>query len=180
MKRLRIDRSILFLFLLLVFLVSASQAVAARRLGAHRSALGTSGLGLGFVLGDPTALSAKYWLTSTTAVDFGFGYAFGNSALLMADHLWHRAQIFGTSSRFVSQLTGYLGVGVLLAFGGDRVGRTFSYESNMALGARVPLGLEWLPGDPSLGVFLEIAPGIRLAPSVDAFFTGGIGLRYYF
>lgn len=148
---------------------------AGKHVTAARSTAGRSDFGLGIVLGDPTALSGKLWLSSDTAVDFAFGYSYGNSALLMSDFLWHRGRVFGSSTPFLSQLTGYIGVGGLLVLGGDK-----APDSNVALGARVPLGLEWMPGDPSLGVFLEFAPGLRLITTFGGLFTGGAGVRYYF
>jgi len=37
------------------------------------------GFGLGVVLGEPTGISAKFWLTPGTALDFGLGYSFTSS-----------------------------------------------------------------------------------------------------
>ena len=49
--------------------------------------------GLGLMIGAPTGLSGKYFLTESTALDFGvggIGYYRGRDGLhLHADHLWH-------------------------------------------------------------------------------------------
>ena len=50
------------------------------------------GFGLGVVLGEPTGISAKYWLTSGGALDFGLGYSFTSSNSVFdfyADYVFH-------------------------------------------------------------------------------------------
>lgn len=53
-------------------------------------------------------------------------------------------------------------------------------SGSVGLGVRVPVGVEWQPGRPPLGVYLELVPGMAIIPKTDAFFQGGIGIRYYF
>src|SRR3954471_15284887 len=58
-----------FLALLVgVLLVSAARPAHATEVGYGRK------LGLGFVLGDPTGLSGKYWVGATNSIDFGLGF----------------------------------------------------------------------------------------------------------
>jgi hypothetical protein len=140
--------------------------------------------GLGVVLGEPTGLSAKYWLNSNQAVDFGLAYSFNDFVYIFADYLFHFPHAFGASTEFVSQLNPYVGIGGV--FLGSTVSnrndnRYFtSGGSSAGLGLRLPLGIEWRPARPPLGIFVELVPGIGIIPSTFGFFEGGIGVRYYF
>ncbi len=142
----------------------------------------TGRFGLGFILGEPTAITAKHWLTQNTALDFGLSYFYGNHFLLYADHLWHRPGLFGNSTHFVSQLSPYMGLGGGIYFWSDHRRPPGWRDTTGGVGvyARVPFGLEWFPGTPSLGVFLEIVPVVEVVPGIDVAFDGGIGVRYYF
>jgi hypothetical protein len=169
---LRIATITLTLFLLCPLLANA--APAGRKFG------------LGFVLGDPTAITGKYFLTQEEALDFGLAFNFNNYILAYGDYLFHWPGGFDRSSLFLSQLNPYVGIGGLLVFF-DRTyygaGKKYSYydeSASVGFGARVPLGIEWNPSKPPLGVFIEIVPGIMLIPRTSGFFQAGIGVRYYF
>jgi hypothetical protein len=63
--------------------------------------------GLGFMVGEPTGLSAKLWTSQTKALDFGLGLsAFGNrnnSGTLVhfhMDYLWHSFNAIKSADRF--------------------------------------------------------------------------------
>lgn len=141
-------------------------------------------LGIGIVLGEPTGLSGKYWLTSRHALDFGLGYSFNSFVYVFADYLFHFPGTFGASSQFVAQLNPYIGIGGIFlgsTAGSGSNGRYFtSGGSSAGVGMRLPLGIEWTPGEPPLGIFIELVPGLGIIPSTFGFFEGGIGIRYYF
>jgi len=62
------------------------------------------GFGLGVVLGEPTGISAKYWLSSGTALDFGLGYSFTSSKSLFdfyADYVFHSSDMINSTENFV-------------------------------------------------------------------------------
>ncbi len=141
-------------------------------------------LGAGIVLGAPTALTLKYWQTKQVAYDAGLGFSAGNYVLFYGDYLYHYPGAFKQKDAFLSRLTPYVGLGAIVAVTtGDRkdndnyLGKS---SGSFGLGVRVPLGIEWIPREPSLGVFIEIAPGISLIPSTSALLMAGIGVRYYF
>lgn len=143
--------------------------------------------GLGIILGEPTGFTGKVYVSPKNAFDFGMAWSFGDYFALYGDYLWQFPGGFGHSSRFVSQLSPYVGVGLVLAFANgkdwwrDGKNRFFgTSRDSFGIGVRIPLGIEWRPSDPPLGVFLELAPGIAMVPSTSAFFMGGIGVRYYF
>ncbi len=143
-------------------------------------------LGLGIILGEPSGFTGKVLIQNNHAIDFGVAYSFGDYVLIYADYLfqWPGAFRLKTGEKFFEQLVPYVGVGVeaLIATSGPGVSRTYwgSRSASVGAGVRIPLGIEWLPGDPPLGIFLEIAPGIGFIPLTYVFFQGGIGARYYF
>ncbi|MBI3541922.1 MAG: hypothetical protein HY075_01420 [Deltaproteobacteria bacterium] len=119
--------------------------------------------GAGAIFGEPTGLTAKYWLNhSRDAIDFGLAYSVRNYLMLYADKLWH----FG---RLPHQLSAYFGGGAGLFLGKDT-----------RVDLRIPVGVEWLPSRPRIGVFAELVPALRVAPSTGFDLNGGVGVRYYF
>ncbi len=175
-----------FLFLLFASSFIVAQAPAASRRQTSNLMASHPSLGLGVILGEPTGFTGKYWFTSQRAMDFGIAFSFGNYALFYADYLFQFPGAFrlNTGEKFFSDLVPYVGIGavVLLATSGPTVNRTYFGSRSGAVGSglRIPLGVEWIPGEPPLGVFLEIAPGIGFFPGTYGFFEGGVGIRYYF
>lgn len=144
--------------------------------------------GIGLILGSPTALSAKHYMANSKAVDMGLAYNIHDYFLLYGDYLHHFRGVFKTEEKFVNDLTPYVGVGPVLVFdtgNGDyhrRHDRDYfdDEHGDVALGVRIPLGIEWISDQIPLGVSLEIAPGIVVLPATDAFIQGGVAARYYF
>jgi hypothetical protein len=126
------------------------------------------GFGLGLILGDPTGLSAKAWLSPANAVDIGMAWSFRSKGFLHihADYLWHFTRAIQSQERFVL----YTGIGGRLGVGDEK----------SRLGIRVVGGIAWWPRDVPLDVFLEIAPILDLAPATELSANGGIGARFYF
>lgn len=135
--------------------------------------------GAGFVLGSPTALSAKYWFGGDRALDFGLGWDSGDM-FFFSDYLFHfPGGLDGL--RIPARLIPYVGVGGLLKIYNDSARKVNDNNNNsLRVVARVPLGFEWLVQRAPLGVFLEIVPGIRISPNTSSEFGAGIGLRFYF
>jgi hypothetical protein len=126
------------------------------------------GFGIGVILGEPTGLSAKTWVSRQNAVDFGLAYSFRRSGYFHfhADYLWH----FPDAIRSTERIPLYAGIGGRLAVGNDRG----------ILGVRIPVGLAlWLRQAP-IEFFFEIAPILDLAPATDLSANVGIGARFYF
>lgn len=131
-------------------------------------------LGIGFILGEPTGLSAKMWTGGNNALDAGLSWSFGsNSALhFHADYLIHRFDLIHVDS---GRLPFYYGIGGRVRLQENALG-----ESRNRIGVRIPVGLSYdFPNDP-LEVFFEIVPVLDLAPSTNFGGGGGIGMRYYF
>jgi len=157
---------------------------------AQATEVGTSRtFGLGFQIGDPTAIVGKAFLGGGNAFDFGLGfgglgwnrqcrnsngdwYDCGNHGYISihADYLYEES--------FVThpfRLDGHAGVGGRFINWND-----WGYRSS-ALLARVPLGLDFTFNRPSwLEAYIEIAPALVLIPGLDLWFDVGIGVRAYF
>ncbi|MCU0342410.1 MAG: porin family protein [Ignavibacterium sp.] len=133
------------------------------------SAAQTKGFGLGILVGEPTAVSAKYWTSGSTAFDFGIGYSFEKNSYLNihADYLFHVKNIFETAEN----ISLYYGPGARLRFVENATTR---------LGFRFDVGLVWIPRNAPIDVFIEVAPLLDIIPETDFSFNGGIGVRYFF
>ena len=142
------------------------------------------GFGLGIMLGVPTGLTGKYYLSSDTALDFAVGTygrygrdQFDNALHVHADFLWHPF-VLASPEPFWMPL--YFGIGGrLLDHGRDN--RDFADDTH--LGVRAPLGIMMDFNNIPLDIFLE------LALVVDFFHDGNhgysdvnlsLGIRYYF
>lgn len=149
--------------------------------GNRPSASASSGnFGLGIMLGEPSGITAKYWLSRTQAFDVGLSYSFDDDYFaLLSNYLWHFPALFGARGSVGSQFVPYLGIGGVLAFDDEGpFGRRRGQD--IAVGARIPLGVEFLPRAVPLGIFAELAPGVGLIPEVFGFLQGEVGGRFYF
>jgi hypothetical protein len=143
--------------------------------------------GLGLQLGDPSGFVMKYHLDSRVAIDAGLSFAFDRWILLYSDWIWHVPGGFGNQNEFISQLNPYVGAGGLFVVSAKseaevRREKYFSDSSStrIALGVRVPIGVEWRASRIPLGIYIEIAPGLTIIPATNGFVQGGIGGRFYF
>jgi hypothetical protein len=139
--------------------------------------------GLGIAIGDPSAITGKYWLSSSDALDFGISFNLDRYVLFYGDYLLHAWRLPGRAH----ELSPYIGIGGVIAFssGSDHYWIDDKYfphrsSSSAAFGIRIPLGIEWRPSAAPIGVFLEIAPGLTIIPGTNSFFQGAIGIRWYF
>jgi len=127
--------------------------------------------GLGVIIGEPTGLSAKAWLSSKSAVDFAAAWSFEKHAKfhLHADYLLHSFRLIKVEK---GELPLYFGVG------GRLILREHDHDD--LVGIRIPVGLEYFFDELPLDVFVEVVPVVNLAPDTDADMDGGIGIRYMF
>lgn len=112
--------------------------------------------GLGLILGGPTGLSGKLFLSDSFAFDFAIGYyrGFGHDegGGGHADLLWHP---FSLGNFGVFSLPLYFGVGGRVA--ADRDQGRFDTDNGVDVGVRVPLGIAFEFNAVPLDVFLEAA-----------------------
>lgn len=133
------------------------------------TAFASGNLGIGAMVGNPTGLSAKYWLGGTSAVDGGVGLSFGKKTnfSIHSDYLFHSdgALVFQDSH----PLDVYYGIGGRMEFSDD-----------IELGVRLPLGLAHRFENNGADVFGEIAPIVDFIGRTGLELHLAIGARYYF
>jgi hypothetical protein len=159
----------------------AATVIAVASSGVLASAASTAraqearGFGLGLIIGNPTGVSGKGFLSPEHAIDgaVGFGLLGGEDLQLHADFLWH----FPIKQWSSAALDLYLGVGPWLGFHGH--GGRNERETDVSIGARAPFGLAVM-FDAPFDVFLEVAAGLRLVRKVGFHLDAAIGGRYWF
>ncbi|MFP4164251.1 MAG: hypothetical protein ACLFQB_04520 [Chitinispirillaceae bacterium] len=119
---------------------------------------------IGVVLGQPTGLSGKYWLSRRSAVDGVLAWAFseGGRFEVHADYLFH--YYFDVPQ---GNLPAYLGAGAAVYI-----------RDETTVGARIPFGVSYIFDRAPLSAFLEIAPIVDLVPSTAFGISGGVGIRF--
>ncbi len=147
-------------------LISASFAFCA--LTTHSSFAHAPGkpFGLGVYLGDPSGLSARYWIDQKTAADFALAYALDDYLILVGDYKYHFEELIQSPHH----LHPYAGLGLGVGVGGDDV----------VVALRIPVGIEWMVGESPFGIFFELVPTVGIAPSTFSTIDGGLGVRYFF
>ena len=126
-----------------------------------------SGFGLGIIIGEPTGVSLKTWVSQKHAIDGGIAWSLTNDWFhIHADYLIHNFDLINVSK---GELPFYFGFGAKIGIGND-----------FSLGARVPVGLAYLFDDAPLDVFVEVVPALQLINQIQFQMNGGIGIRYWF
>jgi len=125
-------------------------------------------LGLGFMVGEPTGISFKKWVGSTTAIDGAVAWSFSgqDSLHLHADYLVHNFDMIKVER---GRLPVYFGLGARLKL-----------EDRTKFGVRIPIGVCYLFEKATLDVFFELVPIFDLVPDTGFGISGSIGIRYYF
>jgi hypothetical protein len=126
---------------------------------------------LGLYLGEPTGLSAKYWINRQNAIEGVAAWAFSQGFLVVsADYLFNFPDVVKIEGETFPL---YVGAGAILRInmgGADPIG----------VGARFPLGVLYVFRGVPLEISLEVVPGLYLFPDTAFLAMGGIGIRYCF
>jgi hypothetical protein len=136
--------------------------------------------GLGVILGEPTGISAKLWVSPVNALDFGLGWSVGGDRInyngrydggsrvhFHMDYLWHWFDAIHSSERFPL----YTGIG-------GRINTGAGYDASAAV--RGVFGIAWLPSQVPIDVFLELVPSLQVVPSTGFGIDAGLGARFFF
>ncbi|HOP63515.1 MAG TPA: DUF3996 domain-containing protein [Spirochaetota bacterium] len=150
-------------FLVLFFLISAPLTAAEGDFGA------------GFILGDPTGLAAKYFISGSDAFDCGIGASSHNGFYFYGDYLRHIPDLFT-----LDELAFYIGAGAGFQHHDDNNDKHHDRDEYNSLDIRVPVGLEYTVEKAPLGFFIEVVPALQITPDIDSDIRGGLGVRYYF
>ncbi|MBN2572286.1 MAG: hypothetical protein JXA68_09170 [Ignavibacteriales bacterium] len=128
------------------------------------------GVGIGAIFGEPTGLSGKIWINTNNAIDFATGLNFINEEQVKysahLDYLFHIKNIFSSENFII-----HLGIG----------GRVKAHKTIRSIwGIRGIVGLDFLPSELPLDIFIEFASIMNVVPEFYSNFETGIGVRYYF
>lgn len=125
--------------------------------------------GIGAMIGNPTGLNVKHWLTKSTAVDGGMAFSLGSHSRfsLHSDYLFHNegALVFNDEH----PLDVYYGIGGRMKFADD-----------IQLGVRLPVGVAHMMENNRADMFGEIAPTVDFIGRTGLDLSFAIGARYYF
>ncbi len=122
-------------------------------------------IGVGIILGDPTGISAKYWIDKTNAIDAAVGF---DRFSVHADYLFHFWNVFPQT-----------GGGEFGAYAGPGLVFKDKKHDNM-VGVRFALGAVYELNQYPVEFFAELVPVFELSPDTDLNLDGGIGIRYFF
>lgn len=173
------NKSTTFAFALLIGLSALATQVVA-------DPPASRGVGVGFVLGNPSGLSAKLPAGGVNALQFVLAYdqgrGWGNRGWDNADcgpnndcdgrlyfggdYVWYNHNVIPVSQ---GRLPFYYGPGAWA-----------SVSDDTGFGIRFALGLEYQFATAPFDVFLEIAPGVRVIPNTQGYVSSGLGGRFFF
>ena len=178
----------------LILLTLAFASILSIRAGrGYATEVGTTrNFGVGFQLGEPTAITAKAFLGGANAADFGIGFGgwgygwctrsdgstyrcgdLNHNISLHADYLYQENIV-----NMTNRLDWYAGVGgriIMWAYGSNDLGH------DVVLLARVPIGIAATFRRPDfLEAYLEIAPELVVFPPLDFTIDVALGVRAYF
>ncbi len=137
------------------------------------SASSSHTFGIGFILGDPSGFTAKYFINGNNAIDAGIGPSGRDGFYLYADYLRHVHNLFP-----VTEISLYVGAGLGVHDHDEE--HAHHEEDEVSLEARLPLGIAYTFRQVPIEVFLEIAPALEFIPDIDFDIRGGLGVRYFF
>jgi hypothetical protein len=124
--------------------------------------------GLGIILGSPTGLSAKLWLSKSSSFDGALAWSFSRKGRLQihGDYLWHNFDLIKVEE---GSFPLYYGLGFRVNFGDE-----------VEAGFRFPIGLEYIFPRAPFDVFIEVVPILRVIDKTDFEIDGAMGARFFF
>jgi len=124
--------------------------------------------GIGVIIGEPTGLNLKKWITGQHAIDFEIGWSFPGERIHVAvNYLSHFPNWIRKHGLYP-----YLGIGCRLKV------KTEQEEGQFKFGIRFGVGIEYICGH--FGFYGESYPVVDMIPETKSSLEGGIGARYYF
>lgn len=130
------------------------------------------GVGLGVIIGEPTGISLKSWVSASTALDLAAAWSFTDYEAFQfhLDYVFHHPRLVETNLPF------YYGLGGRLKLKDN----DDDDEDDAHIGVRFPLGLTYLFRNAPLDFFIEAVPVLDLAPETEVNVNAAIGMRFYF
>jgi len=129
-------------------------------------------LGVGFIVGDPTGITASYVYNKNKEVTVALGLI-ENHFQLNLDHHWN------TKLRIDDdELDVFYGLGLILEEKHNRYAEKRN-QSGFSIGARSPFGVQYIYRTAPIRVFFEIAPTLRFIGHSGTDVDISIGVRYF-
>jgi hypothetical protein len=128
--------------------------------------------GLGFIVGEPTGIDAKFFLSSNErALEFAAAWSLSgeNDLHLQGDYLWHRYGLFDLKNQ--DEMPLYFGIGARAVLRED---------VDDVVGIRFPVGLAYMFANYPFDIFVAIVPILDIAPDTDFDLEGALGARFWF
>lgn len=174
-------KKIALILLFGIMLAAARADEATANTGLTAGEMIRQGWGLGVIIGEPTGLSAKKWITDRSAVDFAAAWSFVDfdAFQLHLDYLWHNYDLIKTRELH-GQMAVFYGIGGRIKLKGGNEGRGVDDEDeDTRLGVRVPFGLSYALKESPLELFVEVVPFVDVVPEAEPGLGMGLGARYY-
>jgi hypothetical protein len=158
----------------IVFGLIAALAIAT---AAPAMAQDTKHAGLGFIVGEPTGLDAKFFLNNENALEFALAWSLSgdNELHIQGDYLWHRYDLIDLTNG--DEMPFYFGIGARVVVRDDDPGED---NDDDIIGIRFPLGLAYMFTNYPFDIFVSIVPILDLTPDSDFDLEGAIGARFWF
>lgn len=133
--------------------------------------------GLGIIVGEPTGIDAKIFLTKKNALEFAVAWSLNddNDLHIQGDYLWHNYRLIKLDSS--DEMPLFFGVGLRAIMRDDRDDRN---DRDDVVGIRFPVGLAYMFANYPFDIFAQIAPILDVAPDSDFDLEGAIGARFWF
>lgn len=131
-----------------------------------------SGAGLGIILGEPTGIDGKFWLSNRTAFDAAVAWSTEGDEhfVFQGDFVFHNFNVLKRAFEVRrGDLPLYYGVGARL--------RTHRHEE---FGIRFVAGLAYIFPTAPFDLFLEVAPIMNLIHETELDGSAAIGFRFWF
>jgi hypothetical protein len=139
---------------------------------------GSGTFGLGFVVGEPTGFSAKYWTRGTRAWDFALGASF------YSDFRFHGTYLFHVDAFNHQRVPLHYGIGLSVVGKGERAvflgGNRVKHRTEVGIGPRASLGISFLPRSAPFDMFVELGATLFVIRPVGIEADLLLGGRYYF
>lgn len=129
-----------------------------------------SQFGLGVIIGEPTGIDGKFFLSGRNAIEGALAWSLsGNNNLhIQGDYLYH---FYDWIEAKKGRLPVFFGVGGRIEF---------RENADDLFGIRFPIGLAYEFADAPFDIFGEIVPILELAPDTDFDLEGAFGARFWF
>lgn len=133
--------------------------------------------GFGMMVGEPTGLTAKFWINNKEAYDVAVSFRFSDYFLIQGGYLYHNSDVF-KKTKAHPQASLYYGGGLRLIFDSDHEFRKhYDRDYDSILGIKGTVGLNYILRDLPVELFVEVSPIMNIVPATDLDFGAGIGAR---